>query len=237
MMGKSRSATLVCAYIMNKELKTPKEALEIVRSIRAIAEPNEGFMKQLELYHQMGAPDDVENQPIYQRWLFERSVQQSIEIGQAPEKIRFEDESSPAEGDASVVRVSCRKCRRTLASSAYILSHTPKEKSATQNAYQSIAGPISTLEPSSLSHKAATQCAHIFVDPLSWMRSELEQGKLDGRLECPKCKSNVGKYAWQGMRCSCGKWVLPAISLSRSRVDEVGSKPGGLLTRGVQGKM
>jgi len=54
------------------------------------------------------------------------------------------------------------------------------------------------------------------------MRPELEQGKLDGRLECPKCKTNVGKYAWQGMRCSCGAWVVPAITLAKGKVDEVG---------------
>ena len=51
------------------------------------------------------------------------------------------------------------------------------------------------------------------------MRPELEQGKIDGRLECPKCKTNVGKYAWQGMNCSCGDWVVPGISLNKSRVD------------------
>lgn len=52
------------------------------------------------------------------------------------------------------------------------------------------------------------------------MRPELEQGKLDGRLECPKCSTNVGKYAWQGMRCSCGEWVVPGISLAKGRLDE-----------------
>lgn len=52
------------------------------------------------------------------------------------------------------------------------------------------------------------------------MRPELEQGKLEGRLECPKCHTNVGKYAWQGMQCSCGDWVVPAISLSKGRIDE-----------------
>ena len=56
------------------------------------------------------------------------------------------------------------------------------------------------------------------------MRAELEQGKLDGRLECPKCKTNVGKYAWQGMQCSCGDWVVPGISLSKGRIDEVKSR-------------
>lgn len=53
------------------------------------------------------------------------------------------------------------------------------------------------------------------------MRSELEQGKLSGRLLCPGCKTNVGKYAWQGMRCSCGQWTVPGITVARSRVDEV----------------
>ena len=52
------------------------------------------------------------------------------------------------------------------------------------------------------------------------MRPELEQGKLDGRLECPKCHTNIGKYAWQGMQCSCSEWIVPGISLSKGRVDE-----------------
>lgn len=66
------------------------------------------------------------------------------------------------------------------------------------------------------------------------MRPELEQAKLDGRLECPKCKANVGKYAWQGMRCNCGDWVLPAISLSKSKIDEVKSRPQGDASFGIR---
>ena len=64
------------------------------------------------------------------------------------------------------------------------------------------------------------------MDPLSWMRPELEQGKLEGRIECPNCHSNVGKYAWQGMQCSCGDWMVPGISLSKSRIDE--ARKGGV---------
>jgi dual specificity phosphatase 12 len=59
------------------------------------------------------------------------------------------------------------------------------------------------------------------------MRPELEQAKLEGRLECPKCKANVGKYAWQGMQCSCGDWVVPAISLAKGKIDEVKSRTTG----------
>lgn len=75
--------------------------------------------------------------------------------------------------------------------------------------------------------KNAEACSHVFIDPLSWMRSELEQGKTEGRLECPKCKTNVGKYAWQGMKCNCGEWVVPGISLAKSRVDEMSATPIG----------
>jgi dual specificity phosphatase 12 len=57
------------------------------------------------------------------------------------------------------------------------------------------------------------------------MRPELEQGKLEGRLECPKCRTNVGKYAWQGMQCNCGDWVVPGISLAKGRIDEARRGP------------
>lgn len=66
------------------------------------------------------------------------------------------------------------------------------------------------------------------------MRPELEQGKLDGRLECPKCKTNVGKYAWQGMQCSCGDWVVPGISLAKGRIDEVKTKPLAAASMGIR---
>lgn len=67
------------------------------------------------------------------------------------------------------------------------------------------------------------------------MKPELEQGKLDGRLECPKCKTNVGKYAWQGMRCSCSAWVVPAITLAKGKVDEVRVRGG--TSGGVESKI
>ena len=98
----------------------------------------------------------------------------------------------------------CRRCRAPLATSSYLVPHTPA------------------------SHPG-TACAHIHITPLSWMRPELEQGKLEGRLFCPnkKCGQSVGRYAWQGMKCSCGEWVVPGMTLGRGRVDEVRSRERG----------
>ncbi|KAF2857275.1 dual specificity protein phosphatase 12 [Piedraia hortae CBS 480.64] len=196
-MGKSRSATIVCAFLMHCFSMTPDQALARVRESRPFCEPNTGFWKQLNLYHEMKTPLDVDGSPMYQRWIYQRELERSREYGQAPEadKIRFEDESSDNDMSAAF-ELRCRKCRRTLATSQYLADHK------------------STGRP----------CTHYFMDPLSWMRPALEQGHLDGRLECPKCGTNVGKYAWQGMQCSCGNWAVPCISLAKSKIDEVKSR-------------
>lgn len=212
---------------------TPEKALEELQTARPFVGPNDGFMRQLHLYHSIGCPVDVLEEPAYQRWLYQREVQLSVDCGRAPDHIRFEDEEAPKETSSSAQSqpdFRCRRCRQKLASSQYIITHTPKPPSATQAAQLA---PLDSVPSSSAS--IPPQCAHIFFDPLSWMRPELEKGMLSGKLNCPnaKCNSNVGKYAWQGQRCSCGQWVVPAISLSRSRIDEI--RPLAVHSR--QGKM
>ncbi|KAK5114968.1 hypothetical protein LTR85_010006 [Meristemomyces frigidus] len=210
-MGKSRSATAVCAYLMRHYGITPDQALSQIRESRPLCEPNEAFWKQLELYHQLATPENVEETPAYQRWLYQREIELSRACGQAPEveKIRFEDEHAQAE-QTSDFELRCRKCRRQLATSQYLIEHEPRQGAA------------------------SATCAHYFLDPLSWMKAELEQGKLEGRLECPKCKTNVGKYAWQGMQCSCGDWEVPGISLAKGRIDEVKSRPQTAAGMGIR---
>jgi dual specificity phosphatase 12 len=99
---------------MHKFKISPTEAVEQIRQCRPIVEPNEGFMQQLELYHQMQMTTDVDSSPVYQRWLYQREVQLSSECGQAPDadKIRFEDEHAE-QGDCSSAEAEfrCHKCR------------------------------------------------------------------------------------------------------------------------------
>ncbi|KAJ5673883.1 hypothetical protein N7462_009322 [Penicillium macrosclerotiorum] len=229
-MGKSRSATVCIAYLLHQQpgALTPQSALEILRQSRPLCEPNDGFMQQLELYYEMGCPDDVTEHPLYRRWLYRRDVEESVACGRAPEmrSVRFEDEHSPKSQIDSTGRteeIKCRKCRRTLATSPFIIPHDPK------SGYNPRAQPN-------------MECAHIFLHPLKWMRPSLfpasvEDGAdpdadstytdyasdapLSGRLTCPNpgCGANVGKFAWQGMQCSCGGWVVPAIGLAKARVD------------------
>lgn len=238
-MGKSRSAAVCIAYLLHRQPKTqtPESALALLREARPLCEPNEGFMEQLKIYHEMGCPDDdVTGHPLYNRWLYRREVEESVACGRAPEmnSVLFEDEQphKPQDADRST-EIKCRKCRyvsflsfsleyetkcrrRVLATTPFIIPHEQQNNAA-----------------------PSTECAHVFLHPLTWMRpclfpnttpssnavygSHPDDAPLSGRLTCPNtiCGQNIGKFAWQGMRCSCGSWIVPAIGLAKARVDVV----------------
>ncbi|KAJ4288883.1 tyrosine protein phosphatase yvh1 [Collariella sp. IMI 366227] len=223
-MGKSRSVTAIIAYLLWKHphrfgkadptttaQQAVASALEWVRQTRPIAEPNDGFMRQLEMWWDMGCPaggdEAVEQDPAYQRWLYKREVEDAARIGRAPDWIRFEDEevaedssqTDTASSEGTKTELKCKKCRRVLATEPFIVAHR---------------GRGSTVR---------SDCGHFFIEALSWMRPILEEGALEGRLICPnaKCAASIGRYAWQGFKCSCSEWVAPAFSLQSSKVDKV----------------
>lgn len=229
--GKSRSVSCVVAFLLWKypnkfdpsaksNARKPRKetaeeavqaALDLIRETRPMAEPNDGFMKQLGMWWAMECPDDIDAQPEYQRWAYQREIEESLAVGQAPSRLRFEDEQGEHR-DTAESSMRCKKCRRVLATSQFVIKHKPTDGSAT--------------------------CQHIFIEPLSWMRSELEQGNLNGRLTCPneRCGGAVGRYDWKGFRCSCGAWMTPAFSLQRARVDEAiaVSRPGVAGSTGIR---
>lgn len=233
--GKSRSVSAVVAYLLwrfperfdpsvsapseNQELSEPETrssprprretalravsaAVAWIQSTRPMAEPNDGFMKQLQLWWEMNCPvdRDIETHHLYQRWAYEREVQEHLAVGQAPTRLRFEDEERNKDNLAnqSGLNLRCKMCRRALATSPFIIDHQKSDKTT-------------------------AQCQHYFIEPLSWMRGELEKGTLNGRLLCPnaRCGAGVGRYDWKGFKCSCGGWVTPAFSLQKGRVDDI----------------
>ncbi|KAI6812605.1 hypothetical protein KC367_g8746 [Hortaea werneckii] len=68
-MGKSRSATVCCAYLMWKYNLSPQEALRWVCEGRAVCSPNPGFMEQLGVWRRMlDAGDRVGREAVYKEW-------------------------------------------------------------------------------------------------------------------------------------------------------------------------
>lgn len=138
----------------------------------------------------------------------------------------------------AIINYRCRRCRHQLATSNYIVEHsagdaivfppssTTRRRGAARNDHTPSSDRNTTTTTTG---NGSDPCAHLFVEPLSWMREELEQGKVEGRLECPnpKCDMIVGRYAWQGLKCNCGAWVVPGVSLARGKVDEVREMPVG----------
>ena len=94
---------------MKKHKVSVDEAVSLVVKARPVVGPNEFFMEQLKLYGEMNMPDNVEEVPAYQRWLYQLELSQKP--GQAPgaTKIWFGDEhQTDTEGE---FELRCRKCR------------------------------------------------------------------------------------------------------------------------------
>ena len=45
--GVSRSATIICAYLIKHKDKIPEQAIHMIKSKRQRAKPNQGFWKQI----------------------------------------------------------------------------------------------------------------------------------------------------------------------------------------------
>ncbi|KAF2124347.1 phosphatases II [Dothidotthia symphoricarpi CBS 119687] len=68
-MGKSRSATLIVAYLMWKYHLDPATALEQLCEGRPVCDPNPGFKEQLQVWERMCKSDKEEGKmTIYNRW-------------------------------------------------------------------------------------------------------------------------------------------------------------------------
>lgn len=100
------------AYLMYTNRTGPDQALIQLQESRPVCDPNDGFKKQLAIYCDMDMPETVEDQPIYQRWLYQRVLDLSRIAGTAPqaEQIRFEDEHAGSTSQAEF-QMKCRKCR------------------------------------------------------------------------------------------------------------------------------
>ena len=227
-LGVSRSVSCVIAYLLWKHPdefgRSPRcpgsggppvqKALALIRRTQHRACPNVAFMAQLERWWEMGCPDDVESHPAYRRWVYPQEEDDVIPL--PPRQVANEPatavlavlavEADQKKSTTKDVELRCKKCRRVLATKAFMLDHRQQSASPAQ-----------------------TTCPHYFVEPMSWMRPTLDLGELEGRLACPgsRCGASVGRYTWRGFQCSCSEWVTPAFSLHRTKVDEVMARAKG----------
>lgn len=231
--GVSRSATIVVAYLMHHYKLSLKQALHAVKRRNAAAEPNRGFLRQLELYSEMGNCVDTSLEE-YRRFVVDLNLQRDPS-GRSlmAEYVEKDKENATSDGEdgkegsplaqspqSSSSQLRCKRCRQVLAISTQIDTHEPPESDSRQAQFVKTAPHsrrIINAKP------AAPSCSHYFLkEPLNWMKDELQgKGELDGKFACPKCSGKVGGYSWKGSRCSCGRWMVPALHLQTAKVDFV----------------
>ncbi|KAI0739126.1 hypothetical protein C8Q80DRAFT_1112923 [Daedaleopsis nitida] len=123
--GMSRSVAIVAAYLMVTQGLDPEAALETIRKARPDVQPNEGFMRQLEIFHKASfkvSKRDKETRLFY----LERVVNEVMNGGGDVEtdmfaKFPYSPSDSPAPQPRRKIR--CKMCRQELAAREHMLDH------------------------------------------------------------------------------------------------------------------
>lgn len=222
--GSSRSVSFLTAYLMYRYRLKLKQALYAIKRKRSSIEPNDNFIKQLKLFEEMGSPGkiDYSSDKLYKIWKLENmSLQDNFEINKEFYK-KDNDETNDLnklskEDLSSVTAVRCKKCRYRLSLSTSFIEHKPPSKESSEAHF--IRKAPNSNRVINIQESQST-CSHYFMEPLKWMEPELSKQELEGKFACPNCEMKIGAYNWRGSRCSCGKWVTPAIHLQTNRVDQ-----------------
>ncbi|KAG0563809.1 hypothetical protein M758_8G057600 [Ceratodon purpureus] len=218
--GVSRSAAVVTAYLMHKEHLSAADALTSLRKASPGVCPNYGFMEQLAIFENMGNKVDRDS-PFYKKWKV-GVLGDSFAKGEQMESSSYASDpgsantrpAAPLNDPQSMTERSkvyrCKKCRRVVARDENVIGHD-------------VGGGESAFKHHKRGGKQGMAeqrpvCTSIFVEPMQWMTT-VEEGVVEGKLQCVKCEARLGNFNWSGMQCSCGAWVTPAFQLHLSRMD------------------
>lgn len=215
--GISRSVAIIMVYLMKHYKLNFDQALHAVKRKCPEAGPNPAFIEQIRLYEDMQFTIDEQN-PQYREYIKHLSLKQDPSGTNLREITMNQIKTLPIE-NALPYDLRCKRCRKVLAQSSDIEDHQAPTSDSRQSQFIKTAPNsrrIVSVQP------ASKLCSHyFFTEPVDWMRNELEKSEIEGKFQCPKCSSKVGGYSWKGSRCSCGKWMVPAIHLQDAKVDSI----------------
>ncbi|KAG0706920.1 hypothetical protein DFH29DRAFT_899046 [Suillus ampliporus] len=127
--GISRSATIVAAYLMYSLKLDPASAVDMIREVRPIVEPNEGFMEQLKVFYRASykfTRRDKDTRMFY----LERTMEDvmngdgTVETAMFAKHPRSPSDSVPnTPMIAPSRRIRCKMCRQELATREHMLDH------------------------------------------------------------------------------------------------------------------
>ncbi|RKP31609.1 dual specificity protein phosphatase 12 [Metschnikowia bicuspidata] len=214
--GESRSVAVVVAYLMRKYRLTYWQALHAVKRKVPGAEPNAGFVQQLLLFAKMGCTVDAAHTS-YKEFVARESLRRDPTGALLQQFDTNQLDASTKKHDGAPFNLRCKRCRAVLANNFDIETHELPDVLSRQTQF---VRTVPNLHRIISAVDAAKTCSHYFMsEPISWMGVELNKQELEGKFFCFKCDAKVGGYSWRGTRCSCGKWMVPAIQLQSAKVD------------------
>jgi dual specificity phosphatase 12 len=222
--GMSRSPTILSAYLMKKYGLNVEQSLHAIQRKRERkVKPNDNFMEQLELYYDSGCVFNLHDSE-YRQWKLQNSVKSdptgrsflSGGIAFNDEDVNEEEELQKLKDNQELIQLKCKKCRYVLCNSNKFIYHLPPGDDSKQSKF--IRRVPNKRKIISI-EAASSTCSHHFVEPILWMKPELEKSEVEGKFNCPKCETKIGGYSWRGSRCSCGKWMIPSLHIQRAKVD------------------
>jgi len=119
-------------------------------------------------------------------------------VGDGSTKIETGQEVSPSQE----LIFTCKKCRKLLFESYNIENHE-------------VGIGIKKTGPKGKMVEIP-ECTSHFIEQMPWLGN---LDNIEGKIYCNKCNTKIGTYAWPGMTCSCGTWIVPAFQILRNKVD------------------
>ncbi|OSC96594.1 hypothetical protein PYCCODRAFT_1378886 [Trametes coccinea BRFM310] len=123
--GMSRSVAIVAAYLMVSQGLDPEGALAVIRQSRPDVQPNEGFMRQLEIFYKASfkvSKRDKETRMFY----LERVVHEVMNgDGEVETEMFAKYPYTPSDTPVPAPRrkIRCKMCRQELATREHMLDH------------------------------------------------------------------------------------------------------------------
>ncbi|CAJ1071383.1 dual specificity protein phosphatase 12 [Xyrichtys novacula] len=163
--GRSRSATVVVAYLMKRHHLSFADAYLKLKNVKQDVQVNSGFEQQLCLYEDMICQVDTSS-PLYKQYRLTKISEKYPELRQVPTELFAVDPSNSSSREASY---RCRKCRRALFRSSSILSHPVGDgaRAFSHKKSSNLTGDI--------------QCTSYFIEPVQWMQDAL-LGVMNGQV-------------------------------------------------------
>ncbi|WFC97488.1 hypothetical protein MYAM1_000202 [Malassezia yamatoensis] len=131
--GCSRSVTIVAAYLMwSRDLRV-EQALHVIRRQRPIAEPNDGFKKQLQMYQTKHRRVVLHDREVRNYLLNHTSVMDGHLTPESllikPEDQAKNQQAAQCNEDSQAKKarliLRCKMCRRELANDEHVVQHQP----------------------------------------------------------------------------------------------------------------